>query len=105
MYVDVDSMFEAILGSNIELMCIVDANGPAPILIWSRIVNDVYREVLRQNPGDSNYGTLERTVRREDDGKWRCTASGTFGGEHSDFSIRVIGISYVKLYLVKLNDA
>ena len=94
-HVDVESMmFEAILGSKIELKCIVDAI-PTPTVIWSRIDNDkVIQNVVTQNPGDPKYGTLERTVTREDDGKWRCAVSGNFGGKHSDFSITVIGMPY-----------
>ena len=94
-HVDVESMmFEAILGSNIEPKCIVDAI-LTPTIIWSRTDNDrVIQNVVTQNPGDPKYGTREKTVTREDDGKWHCAASGNFGGKHSDFSITVIGTPY-----------
>ena len=92
MRVDAESMFEAILHSKIELKCTVDAI-PTPTITWYRLnSNDEKTKlVLIQEAGDPKYGILERNVTREDDGKWQCAASGSHGGEHSDFVITVIG--------------
>ena len=92
MHVGAESTFEAILHSKIELKCIVDAI-PTPAIIWYRLnINDeVTKVVLKQEAGDPKYGILERNVTREDDGRWRCTASSSFGGKDSDFVITVIG--------------
>ena len=91
--VHVDAEFEAILHSKIEVKCIVDAI-PTPRLTWYRLNaknNIVTETVLRQEPDDPKYGTLERNVTIEDDGKWRCTASSSYSGKESDFIIIVIG--------------
>ena len=87
---NIEPLYEAILGSSIELKCTVDAI-PTPTLTWARIKDgDVLRNVI-QNPGDPKYGCLQMNVTLEDNGNWQCMASGTFGGDHSDFVITVIG--------------
>ena len=79
--------------SKIELKCKVDAI-PTPSLMWHRVnmAGAVTKLVHTQDAGDPNYGILERNVTREDDGKWRCTVSGSFGGKMADFVITVIGM-------------
>ena len=91
-HVDAESTFEAILHSKIELKCIVDAV-LTPNIIWYRLnINDeVTKLVHTQEAGDPKYGILERNVTREDDGKWRCAVSSSYGGKESDFVITVIG--------------
>ena len=91
-HVDIESPFEAILHSKIELKCKVDAI-PTPSLMWHRVNmgGAVTKLVHTQDAGDPTYGILERNVTTEDDGKWRCTVSGSYGGKMADFVITVIG--------------
>ena len=91
----INPLYEAVLGSSIELKCTVDAI-PAPTITWSKIVRDSgdedWHSVLRQDPGDPKYGCFEmNNITQDVEGSWRCGLSGPYGGHHADFVITVIG--------------
>ena len=88
-----EAVYEAVLGSRIELRCTVDADTPAVTLIWRRVINgqpspDPY---LIQPSSDPKFGIIEKNVQVEDNGVWSCYASDTFGGLDGQFAVVVLG--------------
>ena len=86
-------MYEAVLGSRIELRCIVDADPPVSTLIWKRVINGQSspNPYLFQLSSDPKFGIIEKNVTVEDDGDWCCRASGTFGSLDGEFTVVVLG--------------
>ena len=81
------------LNTTLEVRCIVESHPLPTFVVWKRLFPPAppSSQVIQKKNQDDMFGTLEKTVTREDEGNWTCTAETDVMKRNAEFAVIVLG--------------